>query len=391
MALQFAIVMSRGPRLITPEAPWIRALRAALRRIKQLGGRLLIADGTAHTELIRYGATRLGIPLDALQVGAGPDALVSSPLSRVSSPSSSLSDEALIDQADQILVLRVRPEGNIYRLLTSSPQRSQKVTLVRIAGLHPDFLLQELYERGAKDWEPTVQDLQPLQPEGTLSTFPQQPEPRPFPDVYSLCSLIEPGEWSYLTHTTRACPGPWPGQSQEDYFGSLLDGRPDADHSTLGTLLRIVLERRLRGSSRMIRGGYKMVSLTAVAWNDLPGLRCFRTQHSRWDFEPFGLCIRRSVLQHLGAREVVYGSEKTWAELPPRERPFFQLSHLENQTDKSTLTDWSAEQEWRIPGDLDLTRIDPSNVTVFVPTFDAARQILPHSPWPVTLWPGNLT
>ena len=44
----------------------------------------------------------------------------------------------------------------------------------------------------------------------------------------------------YLTHCTRASEGPWPDQDRGEYLDHLILDRPDAVHSALSTLARIV-------------------------------------------------------------------------------------------------------------------------------------------------------
>ena len=122
---------------------------------------------------------------------------------------------------------------------------------------------------------------------------------------------------------------------------------------------------------------------------ELPTLRQFRTHRSRWDFEPFGLCVDRQWLHDRGARPVIYGDEVTWQGLPDADRPFFQLTHPTDRATESSAPaiDWSVEREWRHVGDLDLRELKPDQALVFVPRFEAAMRLADVSPWPITLWP----
>jgi hypothetical protein len=234
--------------------------------------------------------------------------------------------------------------------------------------------------------------------------------------------------WDFLTHTTRACVGPWPDQSRDDFIDSLLDGRPDADHSPLAALVRIVTQRRLIASSLAIRGRYRIVSFTAVPLAELPRLRVFRSHRSRWDFEPYGICIRREWLERRGAQPVRYGGEPDWQRMAEPDRPFFQLvrrvdrgefgrrhtpEQLADQTAGRPFTptispgearesglatgdaagnaervaiDWTVEHEWRHLGDLDLSALGRDEALLFVPDEEKARLLLEFSPWPVTVY-----
>jgi hypothetical protein len=365
---QVAIVMSRFPRLIAPEATWLRGLRACLRRIQAARQTLLSTPGTAGSDFVLRGAERIGVVTQSV---AGDETRVR--------------DRFLILQSDEVLVLGVRPRGNIHQLLVERLQAGLKrVTLVDLPGLQPPAVRQELLGLGATLWTPDAAILQPIcsgQSERTSTPSPDS--------ILPLSALPCDQGVPYLTHTTRACPGPWPRQTLQDYLDNLLDGSPTADHSGLHTLLRIVQERRLIGSGRTIRGGYPVVSFTAAPVRELPGLRCFRTHRARWDFEPFAICVRREVLERRGVEPAIYGDEHTWSSLTETQRPFFQLSG-ERAAD-ARHPDWSVEREWRHLGDLDLSDLAPGDVIVLVPTVDAARLLQPCSPWPLTLWPAPVT
>lgn len=372
-----AIVMSRMPRLVHPDANWLAGLRACLRRVQQRSQQLLTASGTAGADFVSRGAERLGVDVKCLNIDT-------------SKSDSSDRDRELIDQADAVLVLGLRKEGNIHRLLTSHLEAGRRgVYLVDLAGLQPDSVRQQVVTAGAEMWLPTAAELIPLMERSESTSHWQATDSNARPNVISIASPQTLPDL-FLTHTTRACPGPWPRQSTEDYLDRLLDSRPDGDHSAFMTLARIIEQRKLIASSKTIRGGYPVISLTAVALADLPQLRVFRAHRTRWDFEPYGLCLRRSALQRCGSRPVLYGSEETWTTLSEGDRPCFQLSGTVSNEADGPAIDWSVEQEWRHLGDLDLSSFDVDDVLVFVPSYAEARLLQPHCPWPVTLWPGEL-
>src|SRR5690348_1429733 len=113
--------MSRMPRLVSPEATWLSGLRACLRRIRDQSHVLLVAPGTAGSDFVVRGAQRLGLPAEirADCVTEG------DPANR---------DRAVIESADELLVLGVRKQGNIQRLLTERLQAGHRgVTLIESA------------------------------------------------------------------------------------------------------------------------------------------------------------------------------------------------------------------------------------------------------------------
>ncbi len=376
-----AIMMSRLPRLIDPRAMWLRGLRAALRRVKQLGETLVVADGTAGSEFVRRGAERLEIPIEIV-TASDSGATLKRPEDEDSIPER---DRILAKTAETILVLGVRTNGNVHRVLRERLMTGGRVELIDFDDLQSRGVREELIGLGAALWPPREADQLPY----GMAAIREQVRSR---EVYEIVPFPSPDEWIFLSHTTRACQGPWPGQSQIEYVDSLLDNTRDADHTAVATLERILTEQRLLASRRTIRGGNPVVCLTAVPLLNLPNRRQFRTHRSRWDFEPFGLCLRRDWLQDQGTRPVVYGDEQTWLGLPEADQPFFQLSHQGNSDIDPTSQpiDWSVEQEWRHEGDLDLRDLPPDQALVFVPRFEAVTRLADVSRWPMTLWPDPL-
>jgi hypothetical protein len=296
-------------------------------------------------------------------------------------------DRAAIAWADEVLVLRLRTGGNLHRLLRHRLQFADaNVWLVNLLGLQSRNARGELLGLGAKLWMPT--DLR-----SEISNLKSQ-IPRQETSIANRATLVLPppaaDAWNFLTHTTRACVGPWPGQSCEEYLDSLLDARPDADHAPLAALMRIVSQRRLIASDHTIRQGHRVVSFTEVPLAEISQLRVFRSHRGRWDFEPFGICIRRRWLEERGAKRVIYTGNSDWKRLPDSEQPFFQYVRQLDSTKtpragESLGIDWSLESEWRHVGDLDLTTLPAADALLFTSTAEAARKLLEISPWPVTV------
>ena len=363
-----AIVTSRLPRLMPPQDPWLRGLRASIRRIQRLGEILLTSNGTAGFDFIRRAAERFNIPIEQIDVPT-----TSQSIDENSIPARDL---AVISTADCVLALGVRTEGNIHRALRERLRTGQTVVLVELSDLQSAAAREDLVTLGAILWKPDVLDQDSFTP-------PEGMARQSAASVIEIVPFPSPIDWNYLSHSTRACPEPWPGQSLEQHIDSLLDNTRDADHSRIAALERIVTQRRLIASHRTIRGGYSMVCLTSAPLQDLPALRRFRSHRTRWDFEPFGLCIRRDWLLERGVRPAIYGDDAIWDNLPDEDRPYFQWS------DPDKGLDWSVEREWRHAGDLDLSKLPVEQGLVFVPNYEAAMRICPVSPWPVTLWPGQ--
>ena len=412
---RIAIVSSRLPRLIDPHGVWLQALRAALRHLNEVCAVALIGDGTAGHELVLRGTERQRTGRILVRCGDWAPRYSREQPSTSTPPGSNTEkahvelwpacdnknsqriptgvrhtperDRATIAWADEIIVLALRSHGNLHALLRERLLKPKAcVWYADLPGLQSQRARGELIELGAPKWtvRPTPHEIPKFQDRDragplNLSDGADQRIIR--------CPAAE--HWDYLIHTTRACTGPWPDQSHQDYLDSLLDGQPDADHSALRALMRIVAQRRLIASSRAIRGGIRVVSFTAVPLVDLPGLHVFRAHRGRWDFEPYGICIRRDRLKACGVRPVEYASDSHWNQLGAEARPFFQhLRRLDTSADpggRSVGLDWSVEQEWRHVGDLSLECIRQDEAILFVPTIAEAKKLLELSPWPVTV------
>jgi hypothetical protein len=369
-----AVVTSRLRRLVTRDEPWLAGLRSVLRKIVTDGSHIVVGHATAGAGFVLRGATRLGIPARTIlpqhEAPPGGDDLP-------------VSDRRVMAEADVVYVLGIRPGGNQHRLLRGRLRSSSgPVILVDLPGLRPDSVTADLCDAGALMWQPGLDQCRPFDrpahSSGYVATGGED-----LPDVHLIVPGPQRDDWTLLSHTTRSCPGPWPDESFDQYADSLWESHRDADHSPLGTLRRIVTQKRLIASAAMNRGGHAVVSFTSCPLETLPALHQFRPHRVRWDFEPFGIALSREWLLKRGVRPVYYGDEQGWQSLAEPDRPFFQLARGESGID------WTVEREWRHRGDLDLEGLTADEVLLFVPDFAAAKSLREVTDWPITLWPGS--
>jgi len=313
-----------------------------------------------------------------------------------------LQDRAVVAYAQRLLVFYLRPRGRLEALLHRRLASRRWPTHSMLLALDPDLVARpvadDLLARGALGWvllgEPSA-DESPGQQSNDGTASPESPPVTPSLPASStagsarlLCiSPPPPTDWVYLTHCTRDQAGPWPDQSVDDYRDELLVNSPSPDRSALAALRRIVHQCRICATATTIRGAQPMVSFTAAPLADLPAMRVFRSHRSRWDFEPYGICIRRDWLQSRGVRPVIYGDETVWNSLPADERPFFQRTNSRS-TEAGNHMDWSREREWRHAGDVCLDDLPAEAGFVFVPTVEEAETLLAISRWPVIVLDG---
>ena len=176
----------------------------------------------------------------------------------------------------------------------------------------------------------------------------------------------------FLFHYTRACAGPWPGETYRQYLINLLDRHPLSGHSALETLIRIIEEARIRGASLMVRGRESVISWSSRPPQDLFLMRKWNRALIRWTVEPYGIAVRRDVLRSLGAKPAIYGGEQTHGRISQAEKYRFQLSR------STPSSSWRHEREWRLRGDLVLRRLKPADGFVFVKTEEEKAKLCSH-------------
>jgi len=411
-------------------------LQAALGEVLANGERLVVVEATAASGLILRAAAvrevpvlRIVVALDrttladwfrTLPRGPTPSArpgarllYLSPPLDGYELPSPladlPVPDRVLLTAAERLDILFLRRGGVWHELLRQvsevEPAAAPVVRLASTPTLVRPQLLRDVVPRYAVAWEPAASPARNVATCGsahdsalgsnTLSAIRHESD--------ATTGMILPAAASagtnddFLIHFTRRCDGPWPGQSWEEYWDELLQERPERDRSPLAVLSRILREERLLASSQGIRGKSSVVCFSAVPLVQLGDRRVWRRHRRRWDFEPFGLAIRRAVLKSLGARPVLYGGETAWATLPVAERPFFQKSAVDSRDGSRVVAsaqesvaqgatwDWRDEREWRIVGDVALADIATSDALTFVPDEQAARVVARLSRFPVII------
>ena len=292
-----------------------------------------------------------------------------------------LGDRLLFAAADRIQIMSCRPKGTIAELLRLHLLDIDRAQTPVLLASDESGSLPEFATALPVGWVPWI-----LQP----ATLPE--ESNETADVRSPVKTItdkdlaiihnplqNPDDW--LLHWTRAAAGPWPGETSEDFLDALILRTETADHSAVTTLLRILSEGILRASSEGIRGSFPVVAFTGVPLQEFRKRRVFRKHRHRFDFEPWGIAIRKNSLISRGVRPVIYGDDEVWESLNQEDRPFFQKATSGGATNNSE------ELEWRAIGDVHLLELSASDVCVFVDSADAARLVSFHSPWEVIVVP----
>ena len=131
-----------------------------------------------------------------------------------------LRDHLAASLSDILIPCEIRPTGNMSEILRVA-EVSGKIVVKNIPGHEQEPSL-------AKKSTETI----------TMGAVAQQSEVVPKQNKFyplSVSGSARPKE-ILLTHYTRACPGPWPGQTWSDYLRSLEYGDPGCSHTAFDTL-----------------------------------------------------------------------------------------------------------------------------------------------------------
>lgn len=328
-------------------------------------------------------------------------------------------DAALVLAGEKLVSLYCRSDGNIEALLQRrlADDVAKETILLAVSVPPASRPPRSVLQQGAIEWR--LQSVDGSSPEHSVASVPESAETAPArsersqltvrtaggrtgdqqPDASAHQAEAElladplqvPEEW--LCHWTRPAAGAWPGQSDDDFLDELILGCATADRSALARLLRILAEGCIRATSNR-QHEPASVSFTAVPLTEFRGRRVFRAHRRRYDFEPWGVAVRRSLLQRLGAEAVRYlepeelaGSKAVDFDtvVEPQTAPASKFT--QPRWDTKQRMDWSTECEWRIAGDLQLNLLPATDVCLFVNDSTAAQVIAQASSWSVVIVP----
>ncbi|HMP77855.1 MAG TPA: hypothetical protein PKD54_00245 [Pirellulaceae bacterium] len=376
---------------------WIAALRTAVCHCSPQQEALLTAPGMCTHAWVERLSDRLGVPRIVIQwIPADADiawfedqcahrprrefCLYAITLCDASngphlSEWNSVPDRLPMLLAAEVRALLVRGSGNLHRLILERlklSSDSRPLTCILHDGCEPNELLETFIQMGAVPWIVNDPGRVNPQPEAPIS-----PEPGAIPSA--LPAVIP---WrDYVAHATRAPLRPRSGSEIEnwEYFDRLLFG-PQELSGALLSLIRILVSERVMASRYLIRSQQPVVCFTEQPVNLFPSLRVFRPHLSRWDFESYGIAIRREILKAMGGGPVMYGDDSLWRELSVDERPFFQIAQSQRS---GKWVDWQVEKEWRVVGDVNLRWVRGDDAFVFVKMLSEVPLVQPYSRWPV--------
>lgn len=331
-----AILVSRTRRNPEPTTPWVRAVLDCVERSIATGEAMVTGIGRDPYDLALYRCRELaGQAIVVCDSGTA--------LSRVEW----LPERVLI--ATGVMTPRVRDE-----LIGDLSDRAWSIALRR--GGNMEAVARKLASRGC--------------PVDRVACVGHTTSPRRR-DRERYRPAEEPADdrrWTRLTHYTREPDGAWPGESRIQYLSWLAHGPAEPRRDALASLRRILDQRRILAHFRLMPLSHPMVCFTARAPWEMADLFRWRRGLHRWTFRPYGLAVDARVLEKLGARPVQYLSREALTATSDSDRLFAQRHDPPR-------TDWSAEAEWRLPGDFDFSDISGDDLLAIVETTREAAEI----------------
>lgn len=353
-----AILNSRQSKYPVGDDPWIKATAKAVEFVKSNNYVLVTSIGMNTWEMTLAMASLRKVPVIVVLAGASADpdrvsdwlagrfrldpastacVFIKAKSARGKKSGWLTRDKAVIDLADIIVPISIRSGGNFGRLLTEYTGK-----------IHGEFAVS--YQKPAR--------------------------PRPQYTSFKINPVWRDGEW--LVHFTRTTPGPWPDETDYDYYRAVLSSGAEYCRSALATLEHILTTGVIYGSGRNIRQGRPVVGFARLSGEACGDLFRYRARLVNPYFEPYGIAIRREAAADLGLRPVRYGTPDIYARLPEVERPYFQNVGSDGIR-------WKGENEWRFVGDFRLSCLLADTVKVIVPALSESRRLQAETDFDI--WP----
>jgi len=232
-------------------------------------------------------------------------------------------DEKIIDEADIIYPVSIRPGGNLDKLINAA-RRGGKAII--------------------EDFRVTYRDTSDRCRVG-VGREEINPE-------------IDNGLKNYLIHWTRAAHHGWPDESAYDYYHDICELKAEYPRSGLKTLIRILIDGKLLASSRHYRRGLSAVAFSSLAPSNAVDLMKWRARYREMTIEPYGVAIEKAYAETLGVKKVFYGNPEMYDYLEEENKPYFQSIGVKGC--------WIPEKEHRHIGDIDLTFVPSHRMAVIV-------------------------
>lgn len=400
------LASSRIGRGAVLQAEICRFVGRSVLQCRQRNGRIMIVAGSAIEPWARQACDLYRVPLVVLAFdsntavadihvksdGPAPDGG-----SDIGDHSKLCRDAVLVGMADRLDIAFARKRGKISYLATNRLNQIQDASVRVAVNNHRQCDASRLIQAGAVGWYLSRTDSGLAEGEPALQDDGAKERVVSLIAQHSESGNSESGNWhlqdnQWLIHCTRGVNGPWPDESDSQYrnsmmlggltqYGMHLGGTTTAVRGPIDTLCRILRSGRMIASAITSSHQSPVVCFTAMTLDQVLQCRRYRPHVGRWDFEPFGIAIRKTTAIQIGMQPVVYGLDRDKTDLAESELYRF---HPLGRT-----FDWTYEREWRSSQTIDLSQLGPSDVRVFAGDSPEARKRLANCGFRVTWISGQ--
>jgi len=227
-------------------------------------------------------------------------------------------DKAIVHLADLLVPVSIRPRGKLEKLLSETEKN-----------INSDFRLDYA--------KPLVK-----------------------PPKYDFGKAVFPdAEWDCLVHWTRTHHGPWPGELKSDFYNRMINSGSEYPNNAFNSLKNMIQTKKIYASSKRIRKSIRCIGFSDLDPESMLKWMRWLPKRVGWNFEPYGIAIKKEAAEKAGIRQVIYGDDKLYEKLPENDRPYFQSRGAKN-------VDWSEENEWRKIGDLAINDVPKNDLALIV-------------------------
>jgi hypothetical protein len=240
-------------------------------------------------------------------------------------------DRILINSADTIYPISIRPKGNLDQLLEANWKKIAVNEKYRVP-----------YNVPKKSYKYLI-DEDRINPEIDFSLD------------------------NYLIHWTRTFNKPWPGELLYEYYDSIVSSDTNYSHTAINSLKRMFGQKIIYVSNRHYQKDFPAVGFSSLKPSEAAALMCWRARYREMSFEPYGIAIKKEYALSMGIKEVIYGTPNTMEKLATDMKPYFQSMGKRGN--------WVPEKEFRYIGNFDLEQIDERDLIAIVWKKDEISEI----------------
>lgn len=231
-----------------------------------------------------------------------------------------LRDKKIIEQADIILPVSIKNNGNLDKLCRENISSAKQVKL----GFKTAYIIKK----------------KKLGYRISLETVNKKTE--------EFCK-------NFFIHWTRSFNSAWPTERLIDYYSSIIESEV-YPRSAFDSVKNIVSQKIIIASSKNMPDNISTVSFSNQSLSKMTDLMRWRSRYQQMSFEPYGIGIKKETAFKLGVQKVNYYDKKNPSEISEKNKWHSQS--------KGEITDWSAESEYRYIGDFDFSKINSDDLII---------------------------